>query len=117
MDQSGRVHAVILGVGGFLGIGEKDVAIPMNSHRFMAERPGARATTTTTTTTGNLANPSAPVTTTAPPPANTSPNVSANAPAGTRARAQTTMASRITLCCRMTKEQLNSAPKFEDTRR
>src|SRR5687768_12113336 len=28
MDQNGRAHAVIIGVGGFLGIGEKDVAVP-----------------------------------------------------------------------------------------
>ena len=31
MDQNGRAHAVIIGVGGFLGIGEKDVAIPMTA--------------------------------------------------------------------------------------
>jgi sporulation protein YlmC with PRC-barrel domain len=28
LDKSGRVSAVILGVGGLLGIGEKDVAVP-----------------------------------------------------------------------------------------
>jgi sporulation protein YlmC with PRC-barrel domain len=28
LDKSGQVSAVILGVGGFLGIGEKDVAVP-----------------------------------------------------------------------------------------
>ncbi|MGH6864740.1 MAG: PRC-barrel domain-containing protein [Methyloceanibacter sp.] len=30
VDQDGRVHAVIIGVGGFLGVGEKDVAVPFN---------------------------------------------------------------------------------------
>jgi sporulation protein YlmC with PRC-barrel domain len=117
MDQSGRVHAVILGVGGFLGIGEKDVAVPMNSLKFMAERPAARATNTTTTTTGNVANPSAPATTTAPPPANTNPNASANAPAGPRAAGTDDDGVPDYIVLSMTKEQLNSAPKFEDTRR
>jgi hypothetical protein len=31
IDKDGRVTAVILAVGGFLGIGEKDVAIPFNA--------------------------------------------------------------------------------------
>lgn len=31
LDKNGQVAAVILGVGGFLGIGEKDVAVPFNA--------------------------------------------------------------------------------------
>jgi sporulation protein YlmC with PRC-barrel domain len=31
LDKSGQVSAVILGVGGFLGIGEKDVAVPFKA--------------------------------------------------------------------------------------
>jgi sporulation protein YlmC with PRC-barrel domain len=31
IDKSGQVQAVILSVGGFLGFGEKDVAIPFNA--------------------------------------------------------------------------------------
>jgi sporulation protein YlmC with PRC-barrel domain len=33
LDKEGRVSAVIIGVGGFLGMGEKDVAVPFNSVR------------------------------------------------------------------------------------
>ena len=33
LDKSGQVAAVILGVGGFLGIGEKDVAVPFSAIR------------------------------------------------------------------------------------
>jgi len=33
LDKEGRVTAVIIGVGGFLGMGEKDVAVPFNSVR------------------------------------------------------------------------------------
>src|SRR5262249_29077450 len=31
VDQEGRVHATIVGVGGFLGDGENDLAVPFNS--------------------------------------------------------------------------------------
>src|SRR5918997_5749695 len=54
MDQNGPAHAVIIGVGGFLGIGEKDVAIPMTALQFnvgntdMAQR-GATTTGAVTT--------------------------------------------------------------------
>lgn len=31
VDKSGKISAVIVGVGGFLGVGEKDVAVPMSA--------------------------------------------------------------------------------------
>ena len=31
VDRDGRVSALIIGVGGFLGMGEKDVAVPFNA--------------------------------------------------------------------------------------
>ena len=119
MDQSGRAHAVIIGVGGFLGIGEKDVAIPMTALQFnvgntdMAQR-GA-------TTTGSVTAPAAPATTSAPVPANNNPNLSANAPAAGTTTTTTSTATadmddgvpdRIVLS--MTKEQLTQAPTFRD---
>jgi sporulation protein YlmC with PRC-barrel domain len=33
VDRDGKVTALIVGVGGFLGMGEKDVAVPFNSVR------------------------------------------------------------------------------------
>jgi sporulation protein YlmC with PRC-barrel domain len=33
VDEEGRVTAMIIGVGGFLGMGEKDVAVPFSSVR------------------------------------------------------------------------------------
>jgi sporulation protein YlmC with PRC-barrel domain len=33
IDKSGKITALILGVGGFLGAGEKDVAVPMSAIR------------------------------------------------------------------------------------
>jgi hypothetical protein len=40
VGPDGRVHAAVLGVGGFLGIGEKDVAVPMSVLRI-ERRDGA----------------------------------------------------------------------------
>ena len=33
VDRDGKVSALIIGVGGFLGMGEKDVAVPFNAVR------------------------------------------------------------------------------------
>lgn len=38
LGRDGDVKAVILGVGGFIGIGEKDVAVDMDSIKFVAEK-------------------------------------------------------------------------------
>ena len=37
IDQSGRVAGAIVGVGGFLGIGEHDIMVPMDRLRFSNE--------------------------------------------------------------------------------
>ncbi|MDO6590332.1 PRC-barrel domain containing protein [Loktanella sp. D2R18] len=37
LTRSGDVQAVIVGVGGFLGLGEKDVAVDMSQIRFLSE--------------------------------------------------------------------------------
>jgi sporulation protein YlmC with PRC-barrel domain len=41
-DKSGRMANVVIGVGGFLGIGEKDVAIPYNALAITADANGKR---------------------------------------------------------------------------
>jgi hypothetical protein len=44
MDRNGNVHAVVIGVGGFLGIGRKDVALPFNSLKWVShEQAQAKA--------------------------------------------------------------------------
>jgi sporulation protein YlmC with PRC-barrel domain len=59
VDKDGKIHAVVIGVGGFLGMGEHDIAVTMDKLRFVEEpvrtsstttEPGK--TTTTPTTTG-----------------------------------------------------------------
>ena len=60
MDKSGAVKAVVIGVGGFLGVGEHLVAVPLDKVKFVSEpiaytgAAGASNTgsTTKTTTTG-----------------------------------------------------------------
>ena len=42
MDHSGRATAVVIGVGGFLGIGQKDVAVPYDQVHF-TDQPMAPA--------------------------------------------------------------------------
>ncbi len=41
-DPAGRISTVVLGVGGFLGMGEKDVAVPYGALTFKADKDGAR---------------------------------------------------------------------------
>jgi sporulation protein YlmC with PRC-barrel domain len=41
-DKSGRVANVVIGVGGFLGIGEKNVAVPYSSLSITADTNGKR---------------------------------------------------------------------------
>jgi sporulation protein YlmC with PRC-barrel domain len=38
LDKSGRVQAVVIGVGGFLGIGKKDVALPFDAIKWQTEQ-------------------------------------------------------------------------------
>jgi sporulation protein YlmC with PRC-barrel domain len=47
MDKSGNVKAVVVGVGGFLGMGEHLVALPFEKIKFV-EEPARTASTTTT---------------------------------------------------------------------
>jgi len=63
LDKSGKVDGVVIGVGGFLGMGEHDIKVDMSKLKFVDE-PVRSSSTTTTTTTG-AANRPATTTTTA----------------------------------------------------
>ena len=56
LDKDGKVSAVVIGVGGFLGMGEHDIAVTMDKLKFIEEpvrtSSTAPATTTRETTTG-----------------------------------------------------------------
>ena len=59
LDKDGKVHAVVIGVGGFLGMGEHDIAVSMDKLKFIEEpvRTSSTATTTRETTTGTATAP------------------------------------------------------------
>ena len=38
VDRQGKIHAVVIGVGGFLGIGQKDVAVPYDQLQWMTNQ-------------------------------------------------------------------------------
>ena len=92
MERDGHAAAVIVGVGGFLGIGEKDVAISFD-HIELTSRGATNASTAQTTGSTSATSQSSPSTTgsTASTTANGVPD-------------------RIML--RMTKQELQNAPKF-----
>jgi sporulation protein YlmC with PRC-barrel domain len=99
LDQSGRVEAVVIGVGGFLGLGEHNVAVPYEQMRWSSE-PVRSARTS-------------------PPPPSTA------TPGGMPDRTDVTGAIRSTTgdaatrgypdhaLLNMTKEQLRAAPEFK----
>ena len=50
LDKSGKVEGVVIGVGGFLGMGEHNIKVEMSKLKFVEEPVRTSATTTTTTT-------------------------------------------------------------------
>jgi sporulation protein YlmC with PRC-barrel domain len=49
LDTSGNVEGVVIGVGGFLGMGQHDIKVDMAKLKFVDEPVRTSATTTTTT--------------------------------------------------------------------
>jgi len=68
LDKNGKVSAVVIGVGGFLGMGEHDIAVTMDKLKFVEEpvrtSSTAPATTTRETTTKETTTGAATTTTT-----------------------------------------------------
>ena len=54
VDRDGKVEAVVIGVGGFLGLGERDVAVPFSALQW--SMTGAGDTTASTTQTSSAGN-------------------------------------------------------------
>jgi sporulation protein YlmC with PRC-barrel domain len=52
IDKAGKVAGVVIGVGGFIGMGEHDIMVAMNKLRFVDE-PVRTSSTTATTSTSN----------------------------------------------------------------
>ena len=56
LDKSGKIEGVVIGVGGFLGMGEHDIKVDMAKLKFVDEPVRTSATTSTTSTTTGEAN-------------------------------------------------------------
>ena len=105
LDKDGKVLGYVLGVGGFLGMGEHDILVEPSKIKFVNE--ARRATTSS-------ANPPATTTTTTNPPAN--PNA---APTNTRPASNTTARDPKEAwypdhaMLSATKDQLKAMPQFK----
>ncbi|MBM6583651.1 PRC-barrel domain-containing protein [Microvirga sp. BT689] len=118
VDSSGKIQAVVVGVGGFLGMGERDVAIPFDQIKFVNE-PRAVVTTATTTDPNAPAAPRATATAPAAPgtASPTAPTTTgAVAPDRAAANAARSAPDHAMLTTNMTKDQLKAAPEFKYAR-
>ena len=118
MDAQGNAQAVVIGVGGFLGIGEKNVAVPFAAVQWKNEAmttasttapaapaaTGMATATTGTTTTGTTMPPAG----TAAAPAAPAPAHPPGSPASSAARGYPDHGMLA-----MTKADLQSAPDFK----
>ncbi|MGK9236470.1 PRC-barrel domain-containing protein [Inquilinus limosus] len=128
VDRQGKAQAIVVGVGGFLGIGEKNVAIPFGEVEWSdqpvnpppAAAPGTQPAPADPSaapgTTPPAAGTTPPAPGTTPPAAGTTPPAADTPPPateGTTGMAETKRMypdhGRIT----MTRQQLNDAPSFE----
>jgi sporulation protein YlmC with PRC-barrel domain len=55
LDKNGKVNAVVIGAGGFLGMGEHDIAVSMDKLKFIEERVRTSSTAPATTSRDNAA--------------------------------------------------------------
>ena len=110
VDRNGQVMAAVVGVGGFLGIGEKDVAVPFKSLEFVSSQQAQAMdnsksgnnnvnTTGSTATTGNTA--------TSGSGSAGSTNTAANTSSSNQNQPERVM-------LRMTKAELQAAPAFDE---
>jgi sporulation protein YlmC with PRC-barrel domain len=133
LDHTGNIQAVVIGVGGFLGIGEKDVAIPFKTVEWMDQPMRTSSTAATNMNTANnnaatnntVASNDAPNNTTLGAGMGTGNNTAAtaNRPAGTDVTGTTVASAHRGYpdhgVLRMTKDQLKAAPTYrypDDTR-
>ncbi|MCB8820171.1 PRC-barrel domain-containing protein [Microvirga rosea] len=116
VDRNGQAVAAVVGVGGFLGIGEKDVAVPFNSLEFAtreqvnamnnADNSGNKVSTTGSTASNTTAGTSSTTNNNA-----VNATGSTNTTSGTSASSNSNEPERVIL--RMTKAELQAAPKFD----
>lgn len=100
LDKDGKIASVVIGVGGFLGMGEHDIAVTLDKLKFV-EEPVRTASSTTTTTS----------------PGSTTGAANTNPPSGNMAKTTTTTTTTYDwvpdhAVMSGTKEQLKALPQF-----
>jgi len=63
IDKSGKVEGIIIGVGGFLGMGQRDIKVEMSKLKFVDEPPKTASTTSNSTTGAGASRPATTTTT------------------------------------------------------
>ena len=103
LDKNGKVSAVVIGVGGFLGMGEHDIAVSMDKLKFMEEPVRTSSAAPATTTRDNAGAPRE--TTTGAATTTTATTTSRSGNANDWAPDHAVMSG--------TKEQLKAMPQFK----
>ena len=91
-DKNGKIHGLVVGVGGFLGIGEKNVAIDMKAFEVVPYNTGMQAST---------------------PASNGTPGGATTGTTATNTAAVDNDPTRIKLKVTWTKDQLKAAPDYQ----
>jgi sporulation protein YlmC with PRC-barrel domain len=115
LNSEGQVEAVVIGVGGFLGIGQRDVAVPFNALQWQMERTNGVATRPTTGTTGTAAEQQGGMTQPAPGPSaagTTRGNTAGTMTGGTARTDQMNDRPERAILAGASKDQLSNAPEF-----
>lgn len=114
IDRSGQVRAVVVDVGGFLGIGETHVAIPMQQVQMRPNQRNAATTGTAGTTAAGNTTGSTGTTTTTGATGTAGQNTAAGTTQNQSAASGNRGADDMVIVVMTTKDQLKNAPKFEE---
>jgi sporulation protein YlmC with PRC-barrel domain len=112
VDRSGKLQAVVVGAGGFLGLDQRDVAVPYDQISWIDQPVAPSRAAPATTGAGNLVSPSS-------ENARTNPDNRAGAivdAAQDRRNSENAPSSPDHAVLNMTKEQLKAAPAFKFSR-
>lgn len=99
MDKSGNIKGVVIGVGGFLGVGEHLVALPFDKVKFVNEPVVSASAASGSSSTG------------ARPGSTTTTGAASTAPAATPAKPNPWYPDHAVISA--TKEQLKAMPQFK----
>jgi hypothetical protein len=105
MNKEGKVDKVIIGVGGFLGVGQRDIAVNFDQLKFTDQPVPSSTASTSPTTSGSSTPPSSPA------PSSTSSSTVGTSTASSRTTADEWYPDHAVMSA--TKDQLKSMPEFK----